>query len=61
MSTKLLNERYDFMAPKVEVITGKWMNIMKPLKWTRDNKFIAAKKPKRFTDVKISTTKVSED
>ena len=51
--TKIQN--YDFMAPKVKAITAERAQLLKRCKRTADTKFIAAKKPKKFTDVKLAT------
>lgn len=59
-----LNERYDFMAPKVKAITAERAQLLKRCKREADTKFIAAKKPKKFTDVKqarITTTNKEQD
>lgn len=50
--TPTLNERYDFMAPKVNAITAERVQLLKKCQRKTDDKFIAAKKPKAFTDVR---------
>ena len=60
--TKIQN--YDFMAPKVKAITAERAQLLKRCKRTADTKFIAAKKPKKFTDVQqavINTVNKSQD
>lgn len=55
---------YDFMAPKVKAITAERAQLLKRCKRTADTKFIAAKKPKKFTDVQqaqITTTNKQQD
>lgn len=55
---------YDFMAPKVKAITAERAQLLKRCKRTADTKFIAAKKPKKFTDVKLAaltTTNKQQD
>jgi hypothetical protein len=50
-----LNEKYSFMAPNVKAITAERAQLLKRCKRIADSRFIAAKKPKKFTDVKLAT------